>query len=99
MADNLKDKVKFDPSRPVPQIVYSSPKARALLLGLEAGVEIPVHPDAAEVIFYVIEGRGTITVGEQSQEVESGYLVVAPAGAARGIRAQERTTILALHLG
>jgi len=99
MAENLKEKVRFDPSRPVPQIVYSSPKARVLLLGLEAGVEIPVHPDAAEVLFYVIEGQGTITTGEEAHQVQSGSLVAAPAGAARGIRSQERMTLLALHLG
>ncbi len=99
MADNLKAKVKFDPGRPVPQIVYSSPKARALLLGLEAGLEIPLHADPAEVLFYVIEGRGEIRVGEEAHAVESGSLVPAPAGAARGIHAQERMTVLALHLG
>jgi len=99
MAENLKERVKFDPGRPVPQIVYSSPKARVLLLGVEAGVEIPVHPDPAEVVFYVIEGKGTISVGEEAHAVESGGFVAAPAGRPRGIRGEERMTVLAVHLG
>lgn len=99
MIENLLQKVKFDPARPVPQIVYISPQARVLLLGVATGVEIPVHPDAAEVIFYVIAGRGVITVGEAAHPVEAGMLLDAPAGAPRGIRSEEQMTVLAFHLG
>jgi quercetin dioxygenase-like cupin family protein len=53
---------------------------------LEPGQEQAVHDHADNDKFYfVVEGRGTFTVGEEVREAGAGTLVAAPAGVPHGV--------------
>ncbi len=53
---------------------------------LEAGQIQSVHAhDGADKFYFVLEGRGRFTVGEQEQQLEAGALVMAPAGVPHGV--------------
>ena len=46
----------------------------------------PVHAhDAADKFYFVLDGQGTFTVGDETKTVESGSVVVAPAGVPHGV--------------
>ena len=68
-----------------------------VLICLEAGQEIPSRPEPYAVCFYVIDGKGTFTVGSEQVELTRGGLIFAPADEARGIKSVERLTLLGIQ--
>lgn len=41
--------------------------------------------EGADKFYYVLEGRGRFTVGDEEREAEAGALVIAPAGVPHGV--------------
>ena len=68
-----------------------------VLICLEASREIPSRPEPYAVCFYVIDGKGTFTVGNQKVELTRGGMIFAPADEARGILSVERLTLLGIQ--
>ncbi|MEM3873535.1 MAG: cupin domain-containing protein [Candidatus Bathyarchaeia archaeon] len=68
-----------------------------VLVCLDAGQEIPSRPEPYDVCFYVVEGSGTFTVGNEKAELSSGQMVSAPANVARGIKSKERMVVLGIQ--
>jgi quercetin dioxygenase-like cupin family protein len=63
------------------KIPINSTKGLLRLLCFESNQRVPPHkhPNGDEY-FYVIKGKGRVTIGNEETEVESGILVRAPAG-------------------
>ncbi len=64
---------------------------------LEPGQEQKVHAHAVEdKLYFVLDGRGRFTVGEESREYGKDQLVFAPAGSEHGVRntSDARLTLL-----
>ena len=68
-----------------------------VLVCLESGQEIPSRPEPYDVYFYVIDGSGTFTVGNEQVDLRQGGAIFAPANLERGIRSLERLTILGIQ--
>ena len=68
-----------------------------VLVCLETSQEISSRPEPYDVCFYVIDGSGTITVGNEKVDVAQGNMVFAPANVARGIKTEKRLTILGIQ--
>lgn len=67
------------------------------LICLETGQEIPSRPEPYEVCFYVIEGKGVFTVGNEQFELNKGSMIFAPANEARGIRSEEKLILIGIQ--
>lgn len=53
---------------------------------LEPGQVQRAHAhEGADKLYFVLEGRGRFTVGEEEREAQAGMLVVAPAGVIHGV--------------
>ncbi|HET7088800.1 MAG TPA: cupin domain-containing protein [Anaerolineae bacterium] len=64
---------------------------------LEPGQTQEAHAHAAaDKFYYVIEGRGAFTIGDEVREAGPGMMVWAPAGASHGVenRSETRLTLL-----
>jgi quercetin dioxygenase-like cupin family protein len=64
---------------------------------LEPGQSQKVHAhDGADKFYFVLEGHGKFTVGEEVKEADTGELVVAPSGVPHGVtnNANVRLTLL-----
>lgn len=64
---------------------------------LEPGQEQKVHTHRAEdKLYYVLAGRGSFVVGDETQELGERMMVFAPAGAQHGVKntSAERLTLL-----
>lgn len=68
-----------------------------VLISLETGQEIPVRPEPYAVCFYVVDGKGTFTVGNDQVDLSRGGLIFAPADEARGIKSLERLILLGIQ--
>jgi quercetin dioxygenase-like cupin family protein len=90
---DIKSKAVFSTHGPKPQFLIDTPQFKALVVGLEAGGQIPVHPGEAAA-YHFLEGEGLMTVDEETFDVKPGVTVVAPSGAKRGMKAKTRLVFL-----
>jgi len=90
---DTKAKAVFAADGPKPQHLIDTPKFKALVVGLEAGAQIPIHPDEA-AMYHFLEGTGLMTVGEETFEIKPGVTVIAPSNVKRGMNAKTRVIFL-----
>lgn len=88
-----KSKAVFAADGPKPQFLTDTPQFKVLVVGLEAGGQIPVHPGEA-AMYHFLEGEGLMTVDEETFAVKPGVTVIAPSGAKRGMNAKTRVVFL-----
>lgn len=90
---DIKAKAVFAANGTKPQFLIDTPKFKALVVGLEVGLQIPVHPgDVA--IYLFLEGTGLMTVGDEVFEIKPGLTIVVPNGVKRGMTAKTRIIFL-----
>ncbi|HBY99626.1 MAG: hypothetical protein M5U01_07150 [Ardenticatenaceae bacterium] len=88
-----REKVAFSSEGPNPQALMETDKLKVVLVGMEAGQKIPVHP-MPPAVYHFLDGSGWMTVNEERFAVGPGATVVTPAGATRGIEAETRLAFL-----
>lgn len=69
--------------------IVDLPEVGIINLVLEPGEKVPSHKTPVDVLFQVIEGKGTISVGEESQVVVLGDIIVSPAQIPHALEATE----------
>ena len=90
---DVKEKAVFATDGPKPQFLIETPQFKALVVGLEAGGQIPVHPGET-AMYHFLEGTGLMTVGDESFEIKPGVTIVIPSGERRGMNAKTRVIFL-----
>ena len=90
---DTKSKAVFAAEGPKPQFLIDTPQFKALVVGLEAGGLIPVHPGEA-AMYHFLEGAGLMTVGDEAFEIKPGVTIVVPSGMKRGMNAKTRVVFL-----
>lgn len=83
----------FAADGPKPNFLVDLPNFKALVVGLEAGQQIPLHP-GEPAIYHFLEGSGLMTVDDVTYAVHPGVTVFAPAGARRGMNARTRLVFM-----
>jgi quercetin dioxygenase-like cupin family protein len=87
--------VRFSPAKAVKEDLV---QGKSLFVGLncfEPGQSQAPHSHAgADKFYYVLSGRARATVGDESQEVEAGMLIWAPADVAHGISDVVEQTVM-----
>ena len=90
---DTKSKAVFSAEGPKPQFLIDAPQFKVLVVGLEAGGQIPVHPGEA-AMYHFLEREGLMTVDDESFAIKPGVTVVVPSGAKRGMNAKTRVVFL-----
>jgi quercetin dioxygenase-like cupin family protein len=94
---DIKDRVEFaDEFRP--RILKVADGFKVPLICMEPGQEIPPHPSGTG-IFFIVSGAGVMTIEGEEVEVSAGNMIFIDAGEARGIKATEKLTAFAVHIG
>ena len=99
MSDNFRKPealARFNPAKSVKEDLFSGSRLFVGLNCFEPGQVQSAHTHAgAEKFYYVLSGRAKVIVGNESQVVEAGMLVWAPADVAHGVsEVMERTVML-----
>lgn len=84
----------FAPDGPKPNFLVDLPHFKVLVVGLEAGQQLPLHP-GGPAAYHFLEGTGLMTVDEVTFAIQPGVTVIAPAGASRGMNARTRVVFFA----
>ncbi|MBK6327041.1 MAG: cupin domain-containing protein [Chloroflexi bacterium] len=87
------DQARFAPDGPQPVKIIEDSTFRAVLVGLEAGQQIPTHP-APTSVYHIIQGEGWMTVDGERFAVSAGATITVPQGARRGFEATTRVVLL-----
>ena len=90
---DTKSKAVFAAEGPKPQFLIDTPKFKVLVVGLEAGGQIPAHPGEA-AMYHFLEGTGLMTVGDEVFEIKPGVTIVVLGGVKRGMNAKTRVIFL-----
>ena len=90
---DTKGQAVFADDGPKPQFLIETPQFKALVVGLEAGQQISLHPGEA-AMYHFLEGDGLMTVGEETFAIRPGVTVIAPVDAPRGMNAKTRVVFL-----
>ena len=83
----------FTSDGPKPLFLIDTPGFKTLVVGLEPGQQIPLHPGEA-AMYHFLEGTGLMTVGEETYAIKPGVTIIAPSGAVRGMNARTRVVFL-----
>jgi quercetin dioxygenase-like cupin family protein len=59
--------------------IYDHENAQVIVLTLKPGESLRRHITPVDVFFYVLEGKGTVEVGNEKKEVEKDSVVHSPA--------------------
>ncbi|MCL6579674.1 MAG: cupin domain-containing protein [Candidatus Bathyarchaeota archaeon] len=68
-----------------------------VLVCLDRGQEIPPRPEPYDVCFYIVDGSGTFTVGDEKADLSAGEIVFVPAKVSRGIKCREQMVVLGVQ--
>ena len=96
-VQDLTKLLEFSKTERIKKDIYKTKMFNLVLICLETGQEIPPHPEPYDVCFYVIEGEGVFTVGDEQAELGAGSMIFAPADVARGIKTIKRLSILGVQ--
>lgn len=96
-TEHLKD---FPPSNAeiAPTRLLDADNIRAVLLNLDAGQSVAPCQMSATVLYYVIEGQGSLRVGDEEVRLQAGSLALVPAGTVRTIAANLPTRVLGVQV-
>lgn len=82
---------------PGPEVLFQNEQIKVIVAGLEAGQEIPEHPEALAV-YYILEGKGQMIVDGERFDVGPAAVVITPEGSKRGLAAETRLSFLATRI-
>jgi quercetin dioxygenase-like cupin family protein len=102
MADNYysdwKSNVVFAPDGPKPQVLAETGKFRAVVVGLQPGQKIPLHPENGSAVFHFVEGTGFALVNDERFAVKPGATVIVPENGRRGMEATTQLVFIAVRI-
>lgn len=71
--------------------VVDMPEIGIVNLVMEPGEKVPSHKTPVNVLFQVVEGKGSITIGDETQIVGEGDIVVSPLQILHGLEANQNS--------
>ena len=79
------------------QTISDEPRLKVVLFAFAPGQELSAHTSAWPAALYVVEGKGELTLGEDTHSVSSGSWTFMPAQLVHSVRADEELIVL-LHM-
>lgn len=79
-------KVLKDDSGVLARAIYSAPEAMIVHITVQPGGFVKPHVTPVDMEFFVLEGKGTFSLGEESTEAGPGILMPSPRGVPHGMK-------------
>ena len=80
----------------MPQVLFSTPECRAVVIELERGGEIGDHQVRERAVIQVVDGNVTLASGGEVAECPAGTLVVFDPGESHAVKALDDSRLLLL---
>jgi mannose-6-phosphate isomerase-like protein (cupin superfamily) len=85
---------KFDDAKRHQETIYSDDDSRISLLCMKPGQEVITHTHHGNHIWLVVEGKGELVSGKDTQTIEPGKIVIVPAFEDHGIRNSSKENLV-----
>lgn len=83
----ITEAISFSKEKMNKNALFNSPRLFYDLYCLLPGQQQKVHAhEDSDKVYYVLEGTGRFTVGDEEQNLPQGHAVIAPAGESHGVR-------------
>jgi quercetin dioxygenase-like cupin family protein len=92
--ENYQQRTVFKDERFHPVALAETDRSKVVLACFEPGQFIPVHSPKVDVMLLVLEGEGTVVIGNLKHKVGPGAVAFAAAGETRGVKADSRMVLL-----
>jgi quercetin dioxygenase-like cupin family protein len=79
-------KILKNDSGVIAKAMYSAPEAMIVHIVVQAGGFVAPHVTPVDMEFFVIEGHGSFSLGEESVEAGEGTLIPSPRGIPHGMK-------------
>lgn len=96
MITHIDEHARYRDDQFSPVAIVQTERTRVMVVSFEPGQFIPVHSPGVDLTFVVLEGSGTIVVGEDEADAGPGTVAFASAGEKRGVLAQTRMRIISV---
>ncbi|MBI4849562.1 MAG: cupin domain-containing protein [Nitrospirae bacterium] len=95
---DLKKLTKFYPDKIGREMLSDKPEMRVALMCLEPGQKLDPHKAPMRLMMYVVEGRGTFTVGDEKLEADEKTCILCDPMVQHGFNADkgERLVVMAV---
>lgn len=68
------------------------PAVNVMNLLIAPGEKVAAHTTPVDVLFHVIEGQGSVTIGDETEKVSAGEIIISPANIPHALEADAWTT-------
>jgi quercetin dioxygenase-like cupin family protein len=93
---DLKKLIQFSPDRIAREMLSDKPEMRVALMCLEAGQELAPHKAPLRLLMYVVEGKGTFTVGDETVEADEKTCLLCDPMISHGFRADKGSRLVVM---
>jgi mannose-6-phosphate isomerase-like protein (cupin superfamily) len=96
-SKHIKEAIRFSDEKMTKNPLFDSPHLFYDLYCLLPGQQQKVHAhEGSDKVYYVLEGTGRFTVGDEERDLPQGYAVIAPAGDPHGVRNETQENLVLL---
>lgn len=93
----INEAISFSEEKMQKNVLFESPRLFYDLYCLLPGQSQKVHAhEGSDKVYYVLEGVGRFTVGDEEQDLPEGYVVMAPASEPHGVRNETSENLVLL---
>lgn len=95
---DLKKLAKFYPDKIYREMLLDKPEMRIALMCLEPGQKLTPHKAPLRLLMYVVEGKGTFTVGDEQIEADEKTCILCDPMVSHGFEANkgEKLVVMAV---
>jgi quercetin dioxygenase-like cupin family protein len=98
IAFNLETHVDYADGSVVSKILLKKDIGNITLFAFDAGQGLSEHTAPFDAGVYIIDGQADITIGEKTQTVKSGEMLIMPANISHALHAEERFKMLLIMI-
>lgn len=93
---NLKKIIKFYPDKISREMLSDKPEMRIALMCLEPGQKLSPHKAPMRLLMYVVQGKGTFTVGDEKIEADEKTCVLCDPMVPHGFEADKGSKLVVM---
>src|SRR5512135_2578427 len=93
---DLKKLMKFSPDRIGREMLSDKPEMRIALMCLEAGQELTPHKAPLRLMMYVVEGKGSFTVGDETIDADEKTCILCDPMTPHGFKADKGSRLVVM---
>jgi quercetin dioxygenase-like cupin family protein len=95
---SLKEHVNYSPGSVVSKTLLKKDTGNLTLFSFDSGQGLSEHVSPFDAVVYILDGRAEITIGGEVRHVDTGEMLIMPAGISHALHAAEPFKMLLIMI-